>query len=110
MRRSEKSGEQGFREPLVGDAGSESEVVLGLGLPIGEAVRRRLESEVSAPVGEVGRSSRRAGVVPPRPDLPVGDWTALPACCFRHLGRPMSYMLSPGPSLGVEAGPQGTPG
>ena len=39
-------------------AGSESEVVFGLGLPIGEAIRRRLESKVSALVGEVGQSSR----------------------------------------------------
>jgi len=75
-------------------AGSESEVVFGLGLPIGEAVRRRLESEVSALVGEVGRSSRRVGVVPLRPVLSVGDWNAPSACCFRFLGRPMSCMLS----------------
>ena len=33
------------------DAGSESEVGLGAGLPIREAVRRRLEPESSAPVG-----------------------------------------------------------
>ena len=33
------------------DAGSESEVGLGAGLPIGEAVRRRLEPESSTPVG-----------------------------------------------------------
>ena len=33
----------------------------GPSLPIGEAVRRRLKSEASAPIGEVGRSSRRAG-------------------------------------------------
>ena len=42
----------------------------------------------------MGRSSRRAGTVPLRPDLPVGDWSALPACCFRLSGRPMSYVLS----------------
>ena len=71
----------GFLRPLVGDAGSESEVALGLGLPIEEAVWRRLESEASAPAREVGRSSRRAGTVPLRPDLPVGDWTVLLACC-----------------------------
>ena len=47
----------GFLRTPVGDAGSESEVVLGPGLPIREAVQRRLESEASAPVGEVGRSS-----------------------------------------------------
>ena len=33
------------------DAGSESKVGLGAGLPIGEAVRRRLKPESSAPVG-----------------------------------------------------------
>jgi len=76
------------------DAGSKSKVVLGPGLPIGEAVRRRLESEVSALVGEVGRSSRRVGVVPLRPVLSVGDWNAPSACGFRFLGRPMSCMLS----------------
>ena len=63
------------------------------GLPVGETVRRRLETEVSASVGDVGRS-RQAGAVPPRPDLPVGDWTVLLACCFRLLGRPMSCALS----------------
>ena len=67
--------------------------MLGPGLPIEEAVRRRLKSKASALVGEVGRSSRRAGAVPLRPDLPVGDWTALSACCFRSLGRPMSCVL-----------------
>ena len=48
---------------------------------------------MSAPVGEVGQS-RQAGAVPSWPDLPVGDWTALLDCCFRHLGRPMSCALS----------------
>ena len=35
-----------------------------------------LETKASAPVGEVGQS-QKAGVVPPRPDLLVGDWIAL---------------------------------
>jgi len=52
-----------------------------------------LETEVSAPVEEVGRS-RQAGVVPPRSDLLVGDWTARLACCFRFLGRLTSCALS----------------
>ena len=39
------------------DVGSESKVGLGAGLPIGEAVWRRLKPELSALVGEVGRSS-----------------------------------------------------
>ena len=51
--------------------------------------------EVNAPVGEVGRSSRRAGVVPLRPDLPVGDWAALPACRFRLLGRALAWKPVP---------------
>ena len=68
--------------------------MLGPGLPIGEAVRRRLKSEASALVGEVGRISRRAGAVPLQPDLLVGDWTALLAYCFRPLGQPMSCVLS----------------
>ena len=58
----------------------------------GRPVAARVEA--NAPVREVGRSSRREGVVPLRPDLPVGDWAALPACRFRLLGRPMSYVLS----------------
>ena len=85
---------RGWAYPRSESVGSESEVVFGPGLPIGEAVRRRLESEVSALVGEVGQSSRRAGAVPPWLDLLVGDWTTLLACCFRLLGRPMSYVLS----------------
>ena len=59
------------------DVASESEVGLRAGLLIGEAIQRRLESKASAPVGEVGRSSRRAGAVPLRPDLLIGDWTTL---------------------------------
>ena len=35
-----------------------------------------MKPETGAPVREVGRS-RKAGAVPPRPDLPVGDWIAL---------------------------------
>ena len=35
-----------------------------------------LETEASAPVGEMGWS-RKVGVVPPRPGLPIGDWIAL---------------------------------
>ena len=89
LRQSEKSGEQGFCESR-----SKSKVVLGPGLPIEEAVRRRLESEASAPVGEVGQSSRRAGAVPFCPDVPVGGWTALSAYCSRPLGWPMSCVLS----------------
>ena len=46
------------------------------GLPVGETVQRRLETEVSAPVGQVGQS-QKTGDAPPRPDLPVGDWNAL---------------------------------
>ena len=34
------------------------------------------------------------GAAPLRPDLPVGDWTALSACCPGPLGRPTSDMLS----------------
>jgi len=46
------------------DTGSESEVSLWArpfdqrGLPIGEGVQRRLEAEVSAPIGVVGRRGR----------------------------------------------------
>ena len=50
LRQSEKSGEQGSYVPRSERAGSESEVGLGAGLPIGEAVRKRLEPESSAPI------------------------------------------------------------
>ena len=50
------------------------------GLPIGE-------TKVSTRVGEVGRS-RQASDVPPRPDLPVGDWTALLAYCLDFWAGP----------------------
>ena len=56
-------------------------------------VQRRLETEVSAPVGEVGRS-RKAGTIPPRPGLPVGDWIALLAYCLDTWAGPMSCTLS----------------
>ena len=51
------------------------------GLPVGETIRRRLETEVSALVGEVGQS-RQAGAPPPWLDLLAGDWIALLACSF----------------------------
>ena len=79
------------------------------GLPVGETVRRRLETEVSARVGEVGWS-RQAGAVPPRPDLPVGDWTALLACCLDSWAGPWVARCLLGPSLCGEAGLRGTPG
>ena len=63
----------------AGDVRSKSEVVLWPGLPVGEAVRRRLETEVSTPVGEVGWSWK-TGAAPSRPDLLVGDWIVLLAC------------------------------
>ena len=69
----------GFLRSPVGDVGSESEVVLWPGLLVGEAVRRRPKTEVSVPVGEVGRS-RETSATPPQPDLPVGDWIAFLAC------------------------------
>ena len=40
-----------------------------------------LDTGASAPVGEVGQS-QKTGAVPPRPDLPVGDWIALLVCCL----------------------------
>ena len=86
---------------------SESEVVLGPGLPIGVAIRRRLEYKVIAPVGEVDRSSRRAGAVPLWPDLLVGDWTALLACCFKLLDRPMSCAVCLGRALAWKPVPEG---
>ena len=52
------SGEQGFCEPRSETRGRSQKQYFGPGLPIGGAVRKRLESEASAPVGEVGQSSR----------------------------------------------------
>ena len=60
----------------VGDVGSESEVVLCQAFRSERPSGGVLETEASAPVGEVGRS-QKAGAVPPRPNLPVGDWIAL---------------------------------
>ena len=40
-----------------------------------------LDTGASAPVEEVGQS-QKTGAVPPRPDLPVGDWIALLTCCL----------------------------
>ena len=50
-----------------------------LGLPVGEAIRRwaRDQSERS---GRRGGLESEAGVVPPWPGLPVGDWITLLAC------------------------------
>ena len=46
------------------------------GLLVGETILRWLETEVSAPVREVGWS-RKTGAAPPRSDLLVGDWITL---------------------------------
>ena len=83
-----------LRSP-VEDSGSESEVVFWA-RPSDR--RGRLVAagvEANAPIGEVGRSSRRAGAVPLRPDLPVGDWAALPAYRFRLLGRALTWKPVP---------------
>ena len=55
----------------VGDVGSESEVVLCQAFRSERPSGGGLETEVSPPVGKVGRS-QKTGVAPPRPDLPVG--------------------------------------
>ena len=60
--------------------GSKSEIVLWPGLSVGEAVRRRARDQ-SKRSGRRGGSESDTGVVPPRPDLPVGDWIVLRACC-----------------------------
>ena len=58
----------------VGDVGSE--VVLCQAFRSERPSGGGLETETGAPVGEVGWS-RKVGAIPPRPDLPVGDWIAL---------------------------------
>ena len=56
------------------------------GLPVGEAVRGRAGvgsehcSSLVRPSGRRGGPKSKAGVVPSRPGLPVGDWIALLAC------------------------------
>ena len=52
-----------------------------------------METEASASVGEVGQS-RKVGAVPPWPDLPVGDWIALLACCLDTWAGPGVCALS----------------
>ena len=74
----EKSSEQGFSVPR-------SKMWVGVGSSVlARPSGRRGHPEAagvgaSAPVGEVGRS-QKTGATPPRPDLPVGDWTALLPC------------------------------
>ena len=53
------------------DAGLESKVGLGAGLPIREVIQRRLKPELSTSVEEVGGSSRRAGFALLGPSLSV---------------------------------------
>ena len=69
------------------DTRSESKVGLGVGLPIGEAVRRRAGDQ-SERSGRRGGSESEAGAVPPRLGLPVGDWIALLDCRLGFWARP----------------------
>ena len=64
----------------IRDVGSESEVVLCQAFRSERPSGGRLETETGALVREVGQS-RKAGAVPPWPDLPVDDWIALLAYC-----------------------------
>ena len=59
---SEKSGKQLPTSPRSEMRGRSRKQRFGPGLPIGESARRRPALEASAPVGEVGRRSCRAGV------------------------------------------------
>ena len=79
--------------PLVGDMGSESEVVFCQAFWLETPPGGGLETETGAPVGEVGRS-RKAGAVTPRPDLPVGDWIALLAYHLDSWAGPRVVHLS----------------
>ena len=62
---------------------SKTRVKVGSGvwpsLPIGEAIWRRARDR-SERSGRRGGPKPEAGVVPPRPGLPVGDWICLLAC------------------------------
>ena len=53
-----------------------------LGLLVGEAIwrRARVGSERCSSSGRRGGPESEAGIVPPRSNLPVGDWIALSAC------------------------------
>ena len=64
-----------------------------LGLSVEEAVWRQAGNRIECSGWRGGRSWK-TGVVPPRPDLPVDDWTTLLDCCFRYLGWRMSCALS----------------
>ena len=56
--------------------GSESEMVFWPGLPVGEAIQRRI-GDRSERSGRRGGPESEAGAVPPWPGLLVRDWIAL---------------------------------
>ena len=90
--------------------GSESEVVLWLGLPVGEAVRR-WAGDRSERSGQRGGPESEAGAIPPRPGLPVRDWISplvyllgtwagpLVACCLLRLS--LCWKADPRGTLGL---------
>ena len=90
---SKKSGKKLPMSPRSETRGQSRKQHFGPGLPIGESARRRPAPEASAPVGEVGRRSCRAGVrsfggpFGWRPVCPPGP------LFLDFLGRPMSYRL-----------------
>ena len=69
------------------------------GLPAGEAVRRRAGigsercSSFVRPSGRRGGPELEAGVVPPRPGLPAGDWIVLLACRLGSWADPRAARL-----------------
>ena len=81
LRQSEKSSEQGFGASPVGDAGRSRKRCFSQDFRSERPSGGGLETEVSPPVGKVGRSWKTV-VAPPRPDLPVGDWIVFLACCL----------------------------
>ena len=80
------------------------------GFPVGEVVRRRARDR-SEHSGRRGGPEPKAGAVPPRSGLPVGDQIVLLAYPFSYLGQPRSCALSSwAEPLFWKAGPRGTPG
>ena len=79
MRQLEKISEQGFGASPVGGVGQSRKWCFGQAFRSERPSGGGLETEVSAPVGEVGRNRKRTPFLLGQA-FRVGDWIALLAC------------------------------